>query len=353
VSISSVSSYSSTLWEEYLEQLKKKQQENSTTATEASAVDAAAPQANLSLYAIFSELQGIQEDTEKLKERAAELAVSVAKEAESSVGIRKDTLEELVSDLETVAESGDLSILQEKLAQKPGGMGPPTGPRPNGAAGISAKLIRGLVEDEDEEDDEDDTDSSYLESVKALLVEIQKLIEKEENLNASAQTESDLTPEQILFELQSLLDDPEELKARAAELASQLKSEADDARGRHAKFIENLAADIDEVAESGDLSALEEKIKRMGQGPQSPAKLQRTGISIGLEALVSKFQAIKESSFETSDSSSLTEADSSDLTEIESSIEALLSQLKSNLTDRLRAVYAQGQLHSSTVSLSG
>jgi hypothetical protein len=166
VNVSSVSSYSSDLWEEYLEQLKKKQlQESAETTTASSAAGAKTP--GLSPDRILSELQSIQGDPEKLKERAAELAAEVAEEAEAAFGMNSDMLEELAGDLEIVAESGDLSVIQEKLARGPRGA--------PGAADISSKLTASALEEDD-----DETEASTLESIKILLAEIQNLIEKEE-----------------------------------------------------------------------------------------------------------------------------------------------------------------------------
>ncbi|MDR1020813.1 MAG: hypothetical protein LBL73_08645, partial [Synergistaceae bacterium] len=250
---SSVSSYSSDLWEEYLEQLKKQQLQESAATTQASSAagkKASAP--GLSPDQILSELLELQDDPEQLKERAAALAAEVTEEAGSAVGMRADMLSELAGDLETVAESGDLSVIQEKLARRHGG--------PGGAANIAAKLAEASLE---EDEDDDETSASTLESIKALLAEIQKLIEKEERAGDTAQAESGhLTPEGILSELEGLQETPETLKARASELAGQLYSEAEGASGPRARIIAALASDLETVAESGDLSALEEKIER-------------------------------------------------------------------------------------------
>jgi hypothetical protein len=256
MSVSSVSGYSSTLWEEYLEQIKKRQQqENSVTAPGSFSTDAGTSQSGLSPIEIISELESLRDDPEKLKARAAELAAETAEEAGSAVGIRAKMLDELTSDLETVAESGDLSAMREKLAR-----------RPNGAVGVSSKLTEALIEEEEDED----TSATTLESVKALLAEIQKLIE-EESANSPVHTASGLTP------------------------------------GR--------------------------------QPGVRASEFQEAGTSIGFGAIVSKFQAITEtrSAAETSDTSAGT----------------LISKLKYNLTDQLRALYAQGGGDISSVSLSG
>jgi hypothetical protein len=177
VNVSSVSSYSSDLWEEYLEQLKNRQLQESAETTQASSVSGQkASTPGLSPDQILSELQGIQEDPEKLKERAAELAAEAAEEAGAAVGMRSNMLNELAGDLEIVAESGDLSVIQDKLARRPSG--------PGGAANISAKLAEAALEEEED----DGISASTLESIKTLLAEIQKLIEKEEAADPYAQT---------------------------------------------------------------------------------------------------------------------------------------------------------------------
>jgi hypothetical protein len=340
MSVSSVSSYSSTLWEEYLEQLRKKQQQGSDSALASSPSGVTAAQSALSAETIISELQSLQDDPEKLKARAAELAVEVASEAENSVGIKARMLEELASDLETTAESGDLSLMQEKLSRARGG----AGPRPNGPSDISSKLAEALVEEDE------DTSAATLDNIMSLLTEIQSLLKKEEESSkSSAQTASGLTPEQILADLESLQDDPEKLKAGASELASQLKSEAGAQDGRRAQMLEALASDVEYVASSGDLSALKEKISR---GRPAPAP-QNTSIEFG--ALVSKFQSITETAAAgTPDESTLEAADDAgSAANSSTSADSLVSKLKSNLTDKLRALYAQGQRNTSSVSLSG
>ncbi|MDR1514575.1 MAG: hypothetical protein LBS45_02690 [Synergistaceae bacterium] len=191
MNVSSVSSYSGDLWEEYLEQLKKKQlQENAETAQESPAAGNYA--SGLSPDQILSELQGIQGGTEELKERAAELAAQVAEEAETAVGMRADMLNELAGDLEIVAESGDLSVIQEKLARGPHGA--------PGASDISSKLALAALEEEDD----DEISASTLEGIKSLLSEIQKLIEKEEAANSYAETSASTGFEGLVSKFRSI-----------------------------------------------------------------------------------------------------------------------------------------------------
>jgi hypothetical protein len=138
MSVSSVSSSTSTYWEEYLERLKKQQQQKSgETAESPAASGSGAFQSDLSPELILSELQGLQDDPEKLKARAAELAEETAEAAANSSGTRAQTLGELASDLANIAESGDLSIIEERLAQ-----------HPSGAAEISSTLMRARIEEE-------------------------------------------------------------------------------------------------------------------------------------------------------------------------------------------------------------
>ena len=200
MSVSSVSSYSNTLWEEYLEQLQKKQRQKGGTTTSKSADTAAnTVPSTPPPDEMLSELQNLQNDPERLKTRAAELAVQVTKEAENSTGILKNTLTELASDLEEVAETGDLSVMQEKQSRNAGAAAP-NGPPPNGmsgSSGISSKLLATLIEDEDEDEDEDDESSSGIDEVKILLEEIQELPEEEKSKISDAQTPPGLITDQL------------------------------------------------------------------------------------------------------------------------------------------------------------
>ncbi|MDR1133735.1 MAG: hypothetical protein LBL05_06195 [Synergistaceae bacterium] len=343
MSVSSVSSYSNTLWEEYLERLQKKQQRQKESAS-LSKTDGAAASAVSSAPApdeILSELQELQGDPEQLKARASELAAHVAEEAKNSAGNRANALNDLALDLEEVADSGDLSIIQEKLAGKSGAAGP-QGPPPggmSGSSGISSKLLEALIEDED--DDDDDESSSVIDGIKAFLKEIQELAEEEKSKISDAQVLPELTPTQILADLETLLDDPERLKVRASELAGQLNGDTD----LRSEASQSLAADLEEISVSGDLSKLRERASRT---KPSAAETGEEYASLGLEALVSKFQTIKEmrASGESDDTDG---ADAQDRT----SVDILISKIKSSLSDQLSAIYTQRQIQASTVSLSG
>jgi hypothetical protein len=255
MSVSSVSSYASTSWEEYLEQLRKKQQQKSAGAAAPPAADASgALQSSLSPERILSELQNLQDDPEKLKARASELAEYTAAAAASSSGVRAEMLGALASDLEDVAESGDLSVIEDRLTQRPGG-----------AAGIPPMLMGPRIEDKSDDDDEDE-DETLLESIRAILAEIRELSEEEE----------------------------------------------------------------------------------------SPSSFDETVSGLSLESLVSKFQALKEAAAsQTQGASNLTGEDSAGSAKTDVSIETLISKIKNNLSDQLRARYANVQTQFPSVSLTG
>jgi uncharacterized protein YjgD (DUF1641 family) len=255
MSVSSVSSYASTSWEEYLEQLRKKQQQKSAGAAAPPAEAASGElQSSLSPERILSELQSIRDEPEKLKARAAELAEETAAAAASSSGTRSEMLGALASDLEDVAESGDLSVIEERLTRRPGG-----------AAGIPPMPMGSRIEDESDDDDEDE-DETVLESIKAFLAEIRELSEEEENLGSFDETVSGLS----------------------------------------------------------------------------------------LESLVSKFQTLKESAAsQTQNASNLTGEDSAGSTKMDVTVETLISKIKNNLSDQLRARYANAQTQFPSVSLTG
>jgi hypothetical protein len=168
MSVSSVSSSSasSVWWEEYLEKQRKLQQSATSEAilSRAADVSAANPEE------LLAELQSLQEDPEKLKARAAEMAVQVASEAENVSGPSANRLKELSSDLKAIASDGDLSAMEEKIAQgasgaKPAGMklAGPSGL--SGGSGASMKRIEALVEDDDDELSLSETLEEYLEEL--------------------------------------------------------------------------------------------------------------------------------------------------------------------------------------------
>jgi hypothetical protein len=152
-----------------------------------------------------------------------------------------------------------------------------------------------------------------------------------------------------LSELEGLQETPETLKARASELAGQLYSEAEGASGPRARIIAALASDLETVAESGDLSALEEKFERKPPRASFAATPSGAESATGFESLVSKFRSIRESNAAEASGASGLAGDSG----IQASIDSLLEKVKTNLTGQLQAMYTQAKGYSSSVSLSG
>jgi hypothetical protein len=152
LNVSSVSS--SSVWgEEYLEKLRKQQQEASDT-TQTAATSTEDSVSKITPEEILTELQTLEDDPEKLKAKAAELAAQVTSDAEKASGVFAEALNELASDLEAVAEDGNLSVLEKKIADAAGTkLGGPS--RMSGSTGASIKWIEALVEVEVEEDDEE------------------------------------------------------------------------------------------------------------------------------------------------------------------------------------------------------
>jgi hypothetical protein len=105
---------------------------------------------------------------------------------------------------------------------------------------------------------------------------------------------SDISAEEILAELQALQDDPEKLKAKAAELAVQVASEAEQVSGVSAHVLSELASDLEAVAEDGNLSVLEEKVARGTAGAVKPGvkSLSPGGMSGGTGASIKWIEAL-------------------------------------------------------------
>jgi hypothetical protein len=181
LSVSSVSSggSSSVWWEEYIEKLKKLQQqtvdtgEAATPAAEAAGSTGAVSRTDLRPDKILAELQTLEGDPEKLKARASELATQVTSEAEKVDGKHGNMLKELASDLEAIAVDGDLSAMKEKVARGAGAG--PSGARGvgpsgmSGGTGASIKWIEALVEEEDDEDEH-----SFVETLEEYLAELKE-----------------------------------------------------------------------------------------------------------------------------------------------------------------------------------
>ena len=218
MSVSSVSSYSNTLWEEYLEQLQKKQQQKESASI--FKTDDGGASAVSSIPApdeILSELQELQGDPEGLKARAAELAAQVAEHAGRSAGIRAIELNELAADLEEVAVSGNLSVIQEKLASKSGAAGPKGPPSGgiSGASGISSKLLEAFIEDEDDEEEYASLDLDALVSKFQTIKEISAAKTQD-----AAAEENDTSVDALISKIRDSLSD----QLRALYAQSQIRS---------------------------------------------------------------------------------------------------------------------------------
>jgi hypothetical protein len=143
------------------------------------------------------------------------------------------------------------------------------------------------------------------------------------------------------------------LKARASELAAQLKGDFGGV-GFRAQATQSLAADLEEISNSGDLSELREKASRKKSGAAGAAEFSVEYSSLKFDALVSRFQAIKErSAAKTSDASNDSNEADAVAAKNQTPADDLISKIKTSLSDQLRALYTQGQIQSSTVSLSG
>lgn len=332
MSVSSVSS-SSVLWEEYLERQRKAAQ-NAQTSESASQSNAGNTTSFRSALApvedLLAELQGLREDPEALKARAAEMAEEVKSSASAYSGRGGEIAQSLASDLETVASTGDLSVMTEKLERRAGGA--------RGGFGMPAHLPQL------EEDSEDDDPESAADSSKAIIAQLQELLSNMEEDESDAS--SSLTPESILTELQELSGEPDALSARAAEIASALRESSG---GSGSLFLEELASDLEEVASSGDLTPLREKVeegagrfaRRSAVSAESGASAENSSEPASLESLFAKFRKLKE------ENGAATETDG------QSSIDELLSAIAGNLRDRLASSYSSEQSLYSSVSLSG
>ena len=154
MNISSLSS-SSVSWEEYLEQLREKKRQQGETEAAAFMENAEKTAVTVDIQDILSQLEELEDDPEALKVKAAELAETVSEAAGSASGPQSKMLQEIASDLSSVAESGDLSVITDKMkAHKPSipmnagisGL--------SGASGASMKWLEALLTEENEETSE-------------------------------------------------------------------------------------------------------------------------------------------------------------------------------------------------------
>jgi hypothetical protein len=174
---------SSVWWEEYLEKLKKLQQQTAGEGVSDTTAAESKTSSEMNPEEILAELQALQGDPEKLKARAAELASQASTQAQNVKGKQNNFLKELASDLEAVAADGNLSAMEEKIAR--GADARPSGVKLVGPSGMSGgsdasmKWVKAIAE----EDDEDD--NSLAQTLEEYLEELEELREKEK---ASAST---------------------------------------------------------------------------------------------------------------------------------------------------------------------
>jgi hypothetical protein len=344
MSVNSVAGNSSVLWEEYLEKQNKLRQRQTAEVSDDGTIDGAnGVTFDLTPDQLLSELQNLEDEPEKLKLLAAELAAKAKEAASFSSGERGRILNELAADLETVASSGDLSVIQEKIA---GGHPVAASSVPNGAGDIRAKSVQGVLEEEDEDDDENNNGiPDSIEDFIAMLEELQESLKAADGKNAAngSEFESEADPAKLVAELWSLADDPEKLKARAAELAIQVKEAAENASDGRAEMLKELASDIEDVSQTGDLSAIRAKLTRRREETGTADRTVEVQEGFSLESLVVKLNQFKEAA---------EEADAAD-SESQESIRELLSSITANLSKQIQAVYAQSRTQIPTISLSG
>ncbi|MDR1581586.1 MAG: hypothetical protein LBS35_14615 [Synergistaceae bacterium] len=338
MSVNSVAGNSGILWEEYLERQNKLRQRQTTGASDGATTGANGAAFDLTPDQLLSELQNLEDEPEKLKLLAAEYAAKAKEAASSSSGEQARILNELAADLETVASSGDLSVIEEKLA---GGTPAAASNVPNGAGDIQAKSVQGILEEEDDENNNGIPDS--IEEFIAMLEAFQESLKADGGKDAAngGALESETDPAKLAAELQSLADDPEKLKARAAELAVQAQEAAESASDGRAEMLRELASDLEDVSQTGDLSVMQAKLTR-GRGETSTPDTDETaGVQgdISLESLVAKLNKFKE-------------ADTAD-SESQEVIRELLSAITANLSKQIQAVYAQSGSRLPAISLSG
>ncbi|MDR1977560.1 MAG: hypothetical protein LBQ42_02380 [Synergistaceae bacterium] len=214
-----------------------------------------------------------------------------------------------------------------------------------------------------------------LEKQKKLQQQAQQAII--ETGSGEAGSASSLNPSAILSELQSLEDNPEELKAKAAELLTQVTEEAAGAAGGQARMLKELAADLEAVAAGGDLSAMEEKLGRgaggmtlrgpggMSGGTSASIKWLEAllaeedenedsdtsaaaseTIDETVENLVARLQELRESDNAVS-TDTAGDAEGAALTVSQTSLDDRISQLKTNLSNQFLKLYSQQAQYSS------
>jgi hypothetical protein len=164
MSVNSVTS-SGVLWEEYIERQKQLRQKQQTGET--SGGEAAGAAFDMTPDQLLAQLESVEGDQEQLRALASEFAAQAKEAAGASSGKRGDMLNELAADLEAVAETGDLSVIREKVER--GRQAAASGVS-NGAGDIHAKSVQGILEEEedDEEDEEDENNNGIPDSLESI-----------------------------------------------------------------------------------------------------------------------------------------------------------------------------------------
>jgi Fe-S-cluster formation regulator IscX/YfhJ len=369
MNVGSVSSASAAL-EEYLEKLREKKNQQSAPSTTSNQ----STQISINIEEIIAQLQELEDDPEALKAKAAELAASVSKAAEEEAGKKAEMLQEVAADLDSVAKSGNLSVITDKLQSRR----PPAGGGMNGLSGLSGaseasmKWLEALLA---EEDDDESSETASTESVteaaaeaaeateavaKAVAEAAEKLEEYLEKLREAKNQQSDsstastqstqtrINIEEIIAQLQELEDDPEALKAKAAELAASVSKVAAEEAGKRAEILQEIATDLDSVAKSGDLSVITDKLqsRKLLAGGRMNALSGLSGASDAsmkwLEALLTEEDNAVSS--ETASTESVTEIATEaaeEAAEKEEDLENLLITAKLNLMNQLSAMLNQ------------
>jgi DNA repair exonuclease SbcCD ATPase subunit len=146
--------------------------------------DAEASKSNLDLAPdrLLAELEALEGDTEKLNARAAEMAEQLSASAENRSDRFSSVLKELASDLAAVSESGDLSVIREKLDRgRSGRLGSAQDASISPAAifskyqslresaGEASSSLTNVLDDTEEEDDDQVSIEDVIESVRSNL----------------------------------------------------------------------------------------------------------------------------------------------------------------------------------------
>lgn len=181
---------------------------------------------------LIRQLEELKDDPEQLKAKAAELYEQVAKAAESADGDESEMLGRIAADLATVAENGDLSVMQNKMPPPPGA----GNDAPNGSDRMS---VGGL----------DGSQSALMKWIEALLDSDDEDSDDDLTLNS---------PEELQSRLKQLKEsNADKFLSTVTKLAEEARKRAEKASGGEAEMLNLLAADLEDAAATGDLTAME------------------------------------------------------------------------------------------------